>query len=92
MNLLSVYVFKGLEFKDVYIIDLMEGCFFNYKFMNIGGGIEEEWWFFYVVIIRVKENLWFFYVKNELRENVKFKEYKSLVFLYEVGFLKFDLK
>ena len=31
VNLLSVHASKGLEFKDVYIIDLMEGRFPNHK-------------------------------------------------------------
>ncbi|WP_199498448.1 ATP-dependent helicase, partial [Helicobacter pylori] len=38
VNLLSVHASKGLEFKDVYIIDLMEGRFPNHKLMNTGGG------------------------------------------------------
>ncbi len=92
VNLLSVHASKGLEFKDVYIIDLMEGRFPNHKLMNTGGGIEEERRLFYVAITRAKENLWLSYAKNELRENVKPKEHKPSVFLYEAGLLKPDLK
>ncbi len=92
VNLLSVHASKGLEFKDVYIIDLMEGRFPNHKLMNTGGGIEEERRLFYVAITRAKENLWLSYVKNELRENAKPKEHKPSVFLYEAGLLKPDLK
>ncbi len=92
VNLLSVHASKGLEFKDVYIIDLMEGRFPNHKLMNTGGGIEEERRLFYVAITRAKENLWLSYAKNELRENAKPKEHKPSVFLYEAGFLKPDLK
>ncbi|WRB63759.1 ATP-dependent helicase [Helicobacter pylori] len=92
VNLLSVHASKGLEFKDVYIIDLMEGRFPNYKLMNTGGGIEEERRLFYVAITRAKENLWLSYAKNELRENAKPKEHKPSVFLYEAGLLKPDLK
>ncbi|GAA7260690.1 ATP-dependent helicase [Helicobacter pylori] len=92
VNLLSVHASKGLEFKDVYIIDLMEGRFPNHKLMNTGGGIEEERRLFYVAITRAKENLWLSYAKNELRENAKPKEYKPSVFLYEAGLLKPDLK
>lgn len=92
VNLLSVHASKGLEFKDVYIIDLMEGRFPNYKLMNTGGGIEEERRLFYVAITRAKENLWLSYAKNELRENAKPKEHKPSVFLYEAGLLKPDSK
>ncbi len=92
VNLLSVHASKGLEFKDVYIIDLMEGRFPNHKLMNTGGGIEEERRLFYVAITRAKENLWLSYAKNELRENTKPKEHKPSVFLYEAGLLKPDLK
>ncbi len=90
VNLLSVHASKGLEFKDVYIIDLMEGRFPNHKLMNTGGGIEEERRLFYVAITRAKENLWLSYAKNELRENAKPKEHKPSVFLYEAGLLKPD--
>ncbi|UOR69771.1 ATP-dependent helicase [Helicobacter pylori] len=92
VNLLSVHASKGLEFKDVYIIDLMEGRFPNHKLMNTGGGIEEERRLFYVAITRAKENLWLSYAKNELRENAKPKDHKPSVFLYEAGLLKPDLK
>ncbi len=92
VNLLSVHASKGLEFKDVYIIDLMEGRFPNHKLMNTGGGIEEERRLFYVAITRAKENLWLSYAKNELRENAKPKEHRPSVFLYEAGLLKPDLK
>ncbi|WP_199491627.1 ATP-dependent helicase [Helicobacter pylori] len=92
VNLLSVHASKGLEFKDVYIIDLMEGRFPNHKLMNTGGGIEEERRLFYVAITRAKENLWLSYAKSELRENAKPKEHKPSVFLYEAGLLKPDLK
>ncbi|GAA8028537.1 DNA helicase [Helicobacter pylori] len=92
VNLLSVHASKGLEFKDVYIIDLMDGRFPNHKLMNTGGGIEEERRLFYVAITRAKENLWLSYAKNELRENAKPKEHKPSVFLYEAGLLKPDLK
>ncbi|GAA7478406.1 ATP-dependent helicase [Helicobacter pylori] len=92
VNLLSVHASKGLEFKDVYIIDLMEGRFPNHKLMNTGGGIEEERRLFYVAITRAKENLWLSYAKNELRENAKPKEHKPSVFLYEARLLKPDSK
>jgi len=37
VNLLSVHASKGLEFKEVYVIDLMDGRFPNRKLMSKGG-------------------------------------------------------
>ncbi|AFI05413.1 ATP-dependent helicase [Helicobacter cetorum] len=88
VNLLSVHASKGLEFKDVYIIDLMEGRFPNHKLMNTGGGVEEERRLFYVAVTRAKENLWLSYAKSELRDNAKNKEYEPSMFLYEAGLLR----
>ena len=42
VNLLSIHASKGLEFKKVYVIDLMDGRFPNRKLMSKGGSIEEE--------------------------------------------------
>ena len=42
VNLLSIHASKGLEFKEVYIIDLMDGRFPNRKLMSKGGSLEEE--------------------------------------------------
>ena len=42
VNLLSIHASKGLEFKEVYVIDLMDGRFPNRKLMSKGGSIEEE--------------------------------------------------
>ncbi|WP_104748791.1 ATP-dependent helicase [Helicobacter cetorum] len=92
VNLLSVHASKGLEFKDVYIIDLMEGRFPNHKLMNTGGGVEEERRLFYVAVTRAKENLWLSYAKSELRDNAKNKEYEPSMFLYEAGLLKKKVK
>ncbi|WP_104761696.1 ATP-dependent helicase [Helicobacter cetorum] len=88
VNLLSVHASKGLEFKDVYIIDLMEGRFPNHKLMHTGGGVEEERRLFYVAVTRAKENLWLSYAKSELRDNAKNKEYEPSMFLYEAGLLR----
>ncbi|WP_104714285.1 ATP-dependent helicase [Helicobacter cetorum] len=90
VNLLSVHASKGLEFKDVYIIDLMEGRFPNHKLMHTGGGVAEERRLFYVAVTRAKENLWLSYAKSELRDNAKNKEYEPSMFLYEAGLLRKD--
>ena len=42
VNLLSIHASKGLEFKEVYVIDLMDGRFPNRKLMSKGGSLEEE--------------------------------------------------
>ena len=41
VNLLSIHASKGLEFKEVYVIDLMDGRFPNRKLMSKGGSLEE---------------------------------------------------
>ena len=42
VNLLSVHASKGLEFKEVYVVDLMDGRFPNRTLMKKGGSLEEE--------------------------------------------------
>nr|MBL0686566.1 ATP-dependent helicase [Sulfurospirillum sp.] len=56
VNLLSVHASKGLEFSQVYVIDLMDGRFPNRKLMNKGGSLEEERRLFYVAVTRAKDN------------------------------------
>lgn len=61
VHLLSVHASKGLEFKTVHIIDLVEDTFPNTKLMNNGGGgIEEERRLFYVAVTRSKHNLFLY--------------------------------
>lgn len=58
VHLLTIHASKGLEFEDVYLIDLNDKKFPNEKLMkNGGGGIEEERRLFYVVITRAKKRL-----------------------------------
>jgi len=57
VHLLSVHASKGLEYKEVYIVDLMDGRFPNRKLMLKGGSIEEERRLFYVAITRAKDIL-----------------------------------
>ncbi|PAF51257.1 ATP-dependent helicase [Helicobacter sp. 13S00477-4] len=85
VNLLSIHSSKGLEFRDVYIIDLMDGRFPNRKLISKGGSIEEERRLFYVAITRAKENLYLSYAKKDAIKNF---DYEASIFLYEAGLLK----
>ena len=85
VNLLSVHASKGLEFRDVYIVDLMDGRFPNLKLMNKGGSLEEERRLMYVAITRAKENLVLSYAKRDALKGI---EYEPSRFLYEAGLLR----
>ncbi len=85
VNLLTVHAGKGLEFKDVYILDLMDGRFPNRKLANKGGSIDEERRLFYVAVTRAKDRLWLSYAKVDKVKKLRF--YPSL-FLYEAGLIK----
>ncbi|WP_394997153.1 ATP-dependent helicase [uncultured Helicobacter sp.] len=85
VNLLSVHASKGLEFRDVYIVDLMDGRFPNVKLMNKGGSLEEERRLMYVAITRAKENLVLSYAKRDGLKNI---EYEPSRFLYEAKLLQ----
>lgn len=84
VNLLSIHASKGLEFAEVYIVDLMEGRFPNKKLMSQGGSLEEERRLFYVAITRAKENLYLSYAKKDILKNI---HYEGSIFLYEAGLL-----
>ena len=86
VNLLTVHASKGLEFKDVYVVDLMEGRFPNTKLMSRNGGdIEEERRLFYVAVTRAKDRLFLSYAKYD---RVKRSDFKPSQFLYEARLLK----
>ncbi|PAF47312.1 ATP-dependent DNA helicase [Helicobacter sp. 12S02634-8] len=85
VNLLSIHASKGLEFGDVYIIDLMEGRFPNRKLISKGGSLEEERRLFYVAITRAKENLYLSYAKKDRIKNIT---YEPSIFLYEAELLQ----
>ncbi|PAU99691.1 ATP-dependent DNA helicase [Helicobacter sp. TUL] len=85
VNLLSVHASKGLEFRDVYIVDLMDGRFPNVKLMNKGGSLEEERRLLYVAITRAKENLVLSYAKRDALKGI---DYEPSRFLYETKLLK----
>ncbi len=85
VQLLTVHASKGLEFDDVYVVDLMEGRFPNHKLMSTGGDIEEERRLFYVAVTRAKNKLFLSMAKYD---RVKKLDFKPSVFLYEAGLLK----
>ncbi len=84
VNLLSVHASKGLEFKEVFVIDLMEGRFPNTKLMSGGGGIEEERRLFYVATTRAKDKLCLSFAKYD---KVKKIPYEASKFLKEAGLI-----
>ncbi|WP_297814380.1 ATP-dependent helicase [uncultured Helicobacter sp.] len=84
VNLLSIHASKGLEFAEVYIVDLMEGRFPNKKLMSQGGSLEEERRLFYVAVTRAKEILYLSYAKKDTLKNIS---YEGSIFLYEASLL-----
>ncbi len=86
VNLLTVHASKGLEFSEVFVVDLMDGRFPNHKLMNrSGGALEEERRLFYVAVTRAKDRLSLSYAKYD---RVKKIDFKPSPFLYEAGLLK----
>ncbi len=85
VNLLSIHASKGLEFSEVYVVDLMDGRFPNTKLMGKGGSIEEERRLFYVAVTRAKEKLYLSFAKHD---KVKKIDFKPSPFLYEAKMLK----
>jgi len=83
VNLLTVHASKGLEFDEVYVIDLMEGRFPNRKLMSRGGKLEEERRLFYVAVTRARDRLYLSYAK---RDKLKRLEFEPSIFLKEAGF------
>ncbi|MBX7489879.1 ATP-dependent helicase [Helicobacter turcicus] len=84
VHLLSIHASKGLEFSEVYIVDLMDGRFPNKKLIQRGGSLEEERRLFYVAVTRAKENLYLSYAKKDAIKNIS---YEGSIFLYEAGLL-----
>ena len=85
VNLLSVHASKGLEFEEVYVIDLMDGRFPNHKLMNQGGSLDEERRLFYVAVTRAKTQLALSYAKYN---KAKKTDYVPSPFLVEAGMVK----
>ena len=84
VNLLSIHASKGLEFKEVYVIDLMDGRFPNRKLMSKGGSIEEERRLFYVAVTRAKDILYLSYAKYD---KIKKMTFVASPFLKEAGMI-----
>ena len=84
INLLSIHASKGLEFIEVYIIDLMDGRFPNKKLMNQGGSLEEERRLFYVATTRAKDILYLSYAKYD---KIKKIDFTHSPFLEEAGMI-----
>lgn len=84
VNLLTIHASKGLEFEDVYIIDLMEGRFPNKKLMSKTGSLEEERRLFYVAVTRAKRNIYLSFAYNDSSKNA---QYLPSIFLKEAGLI-----
>lgn len=87
VNLLSVHASKGLEYKEVYIVDLMDGRFPNRKLMQRGGSLDEERRLFYVAVTRAKDTLYLSYAKFD---KIKKTNFLPSQFLYEAGLVPKD--
>ncbi|MDQ7042733.1 MAG: ATP-dependent helicase [Sulfurimonas sp.] len=87
VNLLSVHASKGLEYKEVYVVDLMDGRFPNRKLMQRGGSLDEERRLFYVSVTRAKDILYLSYAKYD---KVKKQNFLPSQFLYEAGLVPKD--
>ena len=85
VHLLTVHASKGLEFSEVYVVDLMDGRFPNRKLMSKGGSLEEERRLFYVAVTRAKDRL---YLSLAKRDRVKKLDFIPSPFLYEAGLIK----
>ena len=82
VNLLSVHASKGLEFEEVYVVDLMEGRFPNSTLISKGGSLEEERRLFYVATTRAKDKLFLSYASYD---RVRKSDYIPSRFLKEAG-------
>jgi len=87
VHLLSIHASKGLEYKEVYVIDLMDGRFPNRKLMRRGGSLDEERRLFYVAVTRAKDILYLSFAKYD---QVKKIDFVASQFLYEAGLLALD--
>ena len=85
VNLLSVHASKGLEFTEVYVIDLMQGRFPNTKLASKSGSIEEERRLFYVAATRAKDMLYLSYARYD---KVKRIDFAPSIFLHEANLIK----
>ncbi|MGX3010396.1 ATP-dependent helicase [Helicobacter sp. 23-1044] len=84
VHLLTIHASKGLEFESVYIIDLMDGRFPNFKLMAKTGSLEEERRLFYVATTRAKRNLYYCFAYFDSAKNTN---YLPSIFLKEAGLI-----
>ncbi|NLK66414.1 MAG: ATP-dependent helicase [Campylobacteraceae bacterium] len=82
VNLLSIHASKGLEFGQVFIVDLAQNRFPNSKLMAMGGNIEEERRLFYVAVTRARDELILSYAKYDKIRKIT---YQPSQFLVEAG-------
>jgi len=87
VHLLTVHASKGLEFSEVYVIDLMDGRFPNRKLAAKAGRVEEERRLFYVAVTRAKDRLFLAFAKADTFKDIAFLPSQ---FLYEAGLLEPD--
>ncbi len=85
VNLLSVHASKGLEFNEVYVVDLMDGRFPNRTLMSKGGSLEEERRLFYVAVTRAKDIL---YLSYATYDRIKKLDFIHSPFLVEAGLVQ----
>jgi DNA helicase-2/ATP-dependent DNA helicase PcrA len=85
VNLLTVHASKGLEFEEVYVVDLMDGRFPNRKLMERTGSMEEERRLFYVAVTRAKSRL---HLSMARYDRVKKIDFKPSPFLEEAGLIR----
>lgn len=85
VNLLSIHASKGLEFDQVFIVDLAQNRFPNLKLMATGGNIEEERRLFYVGVTRARDELILSYAKYDKIRKIS---YHPSQFLVEAGMAK----
>lgn len=83
VELLSVHASKGLEFSEVFIVDLMDKRFPNQKLISTSGSLEEERRLFYVAATRAKYSLFLSYAKANREKKMSFSPSQ---FLIEAGF------
>ncbi|MBA1437734.1 MAG: ATP-dependent helicase [Epsilonproteobacteria bacterium] len=87
VNLLSVHASKGLEYKEVYAVDLMDGRFPNRKLMLRSGSLDEERRLFYVAVTRAKDILYLSFARYD---KIKKQNFVASQFVYEAGLIPKD--
>lgn len=87
VHLLSIHASKGLEYKEVYVVDLMDGRFPNRKLMSRGGSLDEERRLFYVAVTRAKDRLYLSFARYD---KIKKTNFVPSQFLYEAGLMQKD--